>query len=550
MPHPDEDQCGEQVVAMKKDIKNIPALFAAGLVCLVYGAGRLYVAMRLDAIGLAVFVVGFAFILMCILRLRRNGQPRLRIEWLRAYGVFAVTVVVLAGVTVGINYFACRFDLRWDVTRAKQHTLSQYTTEILRNLNDKVEVTTFYVGMPPKYLEDLFQEYARVSQGKVKTAVFDPLVDIGYAAQFGNVISGQEKKVIVQSASGRKDIDFTDSPLTEEQLTNAILQVTRRQRHVYFLSGHGEYDSNSEKDNGLKTFTQLLAKNNIESRPWMLALNGPIPSDCDVLIIAGAQEQLTPQDEEIIEKYLESGGDALLLIEHALITTPDKTLTEEELHKNPSLNNILTKWGVRIADDIVLDLASHASGDVGSPATRNYPPRNVITDGLDYTFYVRPRSISVLGNRREAIHVAPLVLTTSTKESWGETNRNLLVKYDDLLDRPGPVPIAFVIWEPKDKNDASSRREPAGDTRMAVFTDADFLSNAFVKQYSNAQMGLNVVNWLSELDYHVLIDRKDIKVERLDLTSQQKRVVIVILWAMPILIAGSGILVWMRQKMG
>ena len=63
-------------------------------------------------------------------------------------------------------------------------------------------------------------------------------------------------------------------------------------------------------------------------------------------------------------------------------------------------------------------------------------------------------------------------------------------------------------------------------------------------------MGLNAVNWISELDYHVLIDRKDITVERLDLTSQQKRVVIVILWAMPILIAGSGIMMWMRQRMG
>ena len=63
-------------------------------------------------------------------------------------------------------------------------------------------------------------------------------------------------------------------------------------------------------------------------------------------------------------------------------------------------------------------------------------------------------------------------------------------------------------------------------------------------------MGLNTVNWISELDYHVLIDREDIKVERLDLTSQQKRVVIAILWAMPVLIAGIGIMMWMRQRMG
>ncbi len=528
---------------MRKHLDNIFVLFAVGLVCLIYGAGCLYIAMRVDAMGLVFFVLGIACVLVCVLRLRGNGQPRIPMVWLRAYGLVAATVVVLVGIAVGINYLAYRCELRWDVTRARQHTLSQYTTEILRNLNDKVEVTTFYVGLPPKYLEDLFQEYARVSEGKVKTAIFDPLVDIGYAAQFGNVISGQEKKVIIQSSSGRKDIDFTDAPLAEEQLTNAILQVTRQVRRVYFLSGHGEYNINSDEDNGLKTFTQLLEKNNIESRQWVLALDGSVPEDCDVLIIAGPKEQLTPQEEQRIEEYLEAGGDALFLIEHTLITTPDKTLTEEELRKNPSLNNILTKWGIRIADDIVLDLASHASGDVGSPATRNYPAHDAIVGGMDYTFYIRPRSISMLGNRRETIHLAPLVLTASTKESWGESNRNLTVKYDDLLDRPGPVPIAFVVWEPKDKKDAS-------DTRMAVFTDADFLSNAFIKQYSNAQMGLNAVNWLSELDYHVLIDRKDIAVERLDLTSQQKRAVVVILWAMPLLIAGTGVMVWMRQKMG
>lgn len=530
-------------MAMKNDIKNIPVLFVAGLACLVYGAGRVYVAMRVDATGIGIFVLGLTCVLVCALRLRGDGRPRVRIEWLRAYGFLAATLAVLAGVTIGINYCAYRWELRWDVTRAKQHTLSQYTADILNSLDDKVEVTTFHVGMPPKYLEDLFQEYVRVSAGKVKTAIFDPLVDIGYAAQFGNVISGQEKKVIVQSSSGRKDIDFTDAPLAEEQVTNAILQVTRQVRRVYFLSGHGEYDINSGEDNGLKTFTQLLAKNNIESRPWVLAFDGPIPRDCDVLIIAGPKEQLTPQEEQTVEEYLGAGGDALFLIEHTLITTPEKTLTEEELRKNPSLNNVLTKWGIRIADDIVIDLASHASGDVGSPATRNYPAHDAIVSGLDYTFYIRPRSISILGNRRATVRLAPLVLTASTKESWGESNRNLVVKYDDLLDRFGPVPIAFVIWEQKQNDDTS-------DTRMAVFTDADFLSNAFIKQYSNAQMGLNAVNWISELDYHVLIDRKDVAMERLDLTSRQKRVVVVVLWAMPVLIAGTGVIAWMRQEIG
>ena len=175
---------------MTKDTKNISVLFAVGLICLLFGSGLLYINMHLDVIGVAVFTIGLTCILLCLLRLKGAGQPLVRFSWLRTYGPLTGAVIALAVVAVGINYAAYRSELRWDFTRNKQHTLSQYTTEILRNLNDNVDLTTFHVGLPPKYLEDLFQEYARVGEGKVKTAIFDPLVDIGYAAQFGNVISG------------------------------------------------------------------------------------------------------------------------------------------------------------------------------------------------------------------------------------------------------------------------------------------------------------------------------------------------------------------------
>ena len=118
--------------------------------------------------------------------------------------------------------------------------------------------------------------------------------------------------------------------------------------------------------------------------------------------------------------------------------------------------------------------------------------------------------------------------------------KNLKVKFNEGLDRAGPVPIAFVIWEPKE--------DEASDTRIIVFTDADFLTNVFINKYSNAEMGLNVVNWLSELDHQIFIDQKEIKVERLDLTSKQKRMAGVILFVIPILIAVTGIMVWIKRK--
>jgi ABC-type uncharacterized transport system involved in gliding motility auxiliary subunit len=243
----------------------------------------------------------------------------------------------------------------------------------------------------------------------------------------------------------------------------------------------------------------------------------------------------------LIKDYLERGGDALFLIEAVTVASSEEALLAEPIDKNPSLNSILNNWGINIGNDIVIDLASHIGGDQGSPATRNYGKHKAITEGLDYTFYVRPRSISMLENRRATVQLAPIALSASKEQSWAETDRTLKIRFDEGVDIPGPVAMSYVIWEGK-KNAEQS------DTRIIVFTDLDFLSNAYLKQYSNAAMGLNVVNWLAELDYVVFNNQKNIKVERLDLTSKQRRVITALLFLMPLLICLAGIFVWLRSS--
>ncbi|OGW96752.1 MAG: hypothetical protein A2Y04_00400 [Omnitrophica WOR_2 bacterium GWC2_45_7] len=528
----------------------------AGSFFLFFGLGVCFVENAWDHQAAGVALIGILCILFCLTRLMKASQGRDGTFRGKKWAILCLLLVFGGAVLAGINYLAHRYDRRWDLTRAKQHTLTQRTASLLKELKAEVKITALYVGIPPKYVEDLLKEYERFSAGKVSSEIIDPLVQIGYAAQFGHIISGQEKKVIIQSAQERRDIDFTDSPLSEEQLTNAVIGVTREARTVYFLVGHGEYDIDAEKEEGLNTFTKALLANNIKPKNLMLGLQERIPEDCDLLVIAGPKEFLTEKEEVLLEEYLEKGGDALILIEHSLVTTPDKPLTEEEKQKNPSLNSILKRWGIEVAQDVVVDLASHASGDVGCPATRNYMTHKAIVKDLDYTFYIRPRSISLLSDRSRSVKLAPLVLTSSGQTSWGETDRTLHVEFNEQLDRPGPVPIAYVIWEPRASGssdrgpfpDNSGQKNKLSDTRLIVFTDADFLTNAYIGHYSNAQMGLNLVKWLTELDYQIFVQQDAVKVERLDLTSRQKRLVAYVLFLMPVLIAMSGVVVWMRQE--
>ncbi|MGK0305407.1 MAG: ABC-type uncharacterized transport system involved in gliding motility auxiliary subunit, partial [Gammaproteobacteria bacterium] len=126
-----------------------------------------------------------------------------------------------------------------------------------------------------------------------------------------------------------------------------------------------------------------------------------------------------------------------------------------------------------------------------------------------------------------------------------ETNRTLDIQFDPNTDTTGPVPFAYVVIEEKN---AAQQANKLSDTRLIVFTDTDFLSNVYINQYSNAQMGVNLVNWLAELDYKTFISAKEIKVERLNLTSKQTRQVMVILFLLPFIFVIAGLVVWLRTK--
>jgi ABC-type uncharacterized transport system involved in gliding motility auxiliary subunit len=532
----------------------LPVLCGLALLSLILGLSLFYIEQQFSYLATAFALIGgiaFFVLLSSILKqsfVQTKSTDVVSIfsfkRWKKVTMIFAILTGSLGFIGVS-HYLANNSSIRWDVTEHKQHTLSNNTLEYVSSLTNEVQLTAFYVGMPPKYLHDLFKEYERVSGGIIKTEIIDPIEQIAYAAKFGNAINADERKVIVQSGDNRKDVDFTLKALSENELTNAIASASRAPRTVYFLTGHGEYSTTSEEYVGLSKFKQLLIDNNITSKTLMLGISQSIPVDCDVLIIAGPQNHLSPNEETLISDYLKKGGDALFLIEHTLVTTPDKPLSADQLQKNPSLNTILNDWGLDVQSDIVVDLTNHVGDDVGSPATKNYQRHKALTEGLDYTFYVRPRSIRVLPQRRPNIKHAVIVSTASTEKSWAETNRTLDIQFDPNTDTAGPVPFGYVVIEEKNKVQPSNQ---LSDTRLIVFTDADFLSNVYINQYSNAQMGLNLVNWLAEVDYKTFVSEKEIKVERLDLTSKQKRQVMVILFLLPFLVVISGVVVWLIRK--
>ncbi len=521
--------------------KLFPAFFILGIGLLMTGFGTAYVNGGFVIFSTAFVLSGAILFFVSFLAVSDSLKKScygFRYHK-RSLRLLRLTLALLILIFI-LNYATASRNIRFDLTRSQQHTLAVATKNILKNLNLPVEITVFYVGVAPNYIEDLLKEFQKLSPQHISTRIVDPLVEIGFAAQFGSVIKGDEKKAIVRSGKERKDIDFTEESLSEETLINAILKTTRKERKVYFLTGHSEYDIDDKSTIGLSTLKGLLEQNNSLPKELTLGLIPEIPEDCDVLIIAGPKEPLNKADEETVQRYLEQGGKAVFFIESFPIGDKDHPLSKEDKLKNPPLNNILNRWGIIVGEDVVVDMENYIGRDVGCPATKNYPPHKEIVNNLDYTFYIRPRSIRLDHALAPGVNLAPLVKTISEKKSWAETSQTLEVKFNEGEDTPGPVTLAAVIWGPKNE-------KRKADSKIIVFGDADFITNNFIDQFSNAQLALNAVGWVSELENMMVYGKKTAEVQRLDLTNRQFRTIIVILLIMPLLIGCWGCLVWWQQ---
>ncbi len=522
--------------------KIAPILFLAGLAVILGAVGLSYIALQISTAVKIAIAAGSLLLITAIFSVN-YVQLIHRVDWKKDF-LILFSLLMASGALLISNYYAHRLNRRFDWTTYQQHTLNSTTLDILNSLQSEIIITVLHVGFPPKYIEDLLAEYKRTSP-LIKSEIIDPLEQLSYAAEFEQVITGKEKKVIVESRNERAEIDFQDQPLNEELLTNAIVRVSRDKRILYFLSGHGEYALDDEGSQGLSLFQNLLQQNNCEAKFLFLATKKKVPADCDLLVIAGPADPIPETEIEIIQDYLDEGGEALIFIETAPVSNEHNLLSEMERKKNPALNNLLNPWGLEIGDDVVVDLANHIGQDVGIPATNNYPPHRQIVHNLDYSFFVRPRSISLTEKRPENIKVAPLVLTASPEQSWAEKSKTLKVKFDPQVDTKGPIPLGAIIWEPKKE----SKKNKESDTRIIVFTDADFISNSFLGQYSNAALAVNSIGWLTQREDMIRIDSLIIDVPRLDITSKQKRVILVLLATMPLSLCCAGFLIWWQRNL-
>jgi ABC-type uncharacterized transport system involved in gliding motility auxiliary subunit len=411
------------------------------------------------------------------------------------------TLFVVA-ILVVVQLISLKHNGRYDLTSNKRFTLSEQTKKVLQNLENPLMFYSFYNESEADFetVKDLLQQYADITP-KVKFQFVDadkePLTAQRFQVNaYSTVIveyDGKNRKITVPS---------------EKDFTNAIVKLTHgeQKKKIYFLTLHGELDTQSVEASGISQVLTLLEESNYEVSNLNLLQEGRVPEDCSILVIAGPKQELEDTEIKSLETYLAGSGNLLLLLDPL---TSGKLVTS------------LARYGIQIGNDIIIDPKGYQN--VLQPVVEQYPA-HAITENFDLgTIFQLARSVKPAEKAPDSMQVVSIVKTNEecwTKESVGNIEK-LTADYVEGKDKKGAVSLAVAATITSGKEPAGDDAQAPGGSKIVVYGDADFVNNVFLNSIGNAALIMNTFHWLAEEKDLIAIPPKDTLSQPMTLTTPQ-----------------------------
>jgi ABC-type uncharacterized transport system involved in gliding motility auxiliary subunit len=257
-----------------------------------------------------------------------------------------------------------------------------------------------------------------------------------------------------------------------------------------------------------------------------------------VVVVAGPDQPLLPEELRALERYVEDGGALLVMVDPG---APAALLRQ------------LEGWGVETGDDVVVDLMQGLFGRAATPFAREYAAHPITESLREVTMFQVARSVRARpdagGDFVEIVKTSP--------DSWGETNLELFYQEsradygpDDLR---GPVSLALAGAPAlgADGGAASEGEETAAGpgARLVVFGDSDFATNQLIDAYRNRDLFVNAVNWLLGDVEAIAIRPQRSRASRLQLSTEQlSDIRYLSLFVLPEAIAVVGVFAWWARR--
>ncbi len=557
---------------IKFKLKYLKYLFWLGPMLVLAGATAGAVAGAWGNLPVGLIIAGIVIIGLWLLFISRfeesKGQPGFWRRRSTRAGTNALLATLAVLVLLGlINLLGTRYIGRFDLTENKVFTLAPETQQLVSKLAQPVKVWVFDPQQNPQDRE-LLESYRRQGD-KFNYEFIDPnaqptLTERLEVKKPGDIIvemPSAKRKQFVQTVGEQER-------LTEAKLTNAIAQLTSApQSTIYFLQGHGERPIETGQEAMSQAVTALQDKGYMV-KPLNLVEAGTAPKDARVVVVAGPQKSLLKPEVDALKKYLDQGGNVMLLVDP---------------NTNPGIDSLLADWGVTLDQRLVIDTTSRVVGlrpaDVtvtqygDHPITQQFDTRDP-SKSLSFYSFARPVDVK----QQTGIQFTPLLLTSD--RVWAESDlKSQDFQFDPQSDRQGPLALGVALnrsvttsktatppspspapttspqASPSPSPSPSPTTSPPGsgdkrESRLVVIGNSSFAADGFFGQVINGDVFLNSVRWLSQQEQTPLSIRpKDTKNRRLTLTAPQANL---IAWTslviLPVFGFGTAFGVWWRRR--
>ncbi len=473
--------------------------------------------------------------------------------------LFILLFLIIIGL---LGFLSTRYVYLADWTVNSQNSLNEITLKLLDTLEGPIDIVSYTNNSQLKEpIKELIARYQRIKPD-ISLSFENPIADPEKMRTLNIRLEGEMRI----SYEGRQE---NLAKLSEQDLSNTLYRLLRSQeRTVLFVQGHGERSPTRQANFDLSNFSSHLKKQGFLLGTLNLAKSTALPDNISILVIASPRTAFLPGEVSRLIAYVNSGGNLLWLGD------PLDIKKAQPMYGLLALSELL---GIEFLDGVVVD-----------PTTEQYSisrpdyaivtdyPEHPINQGFDsVTLFPQATGIERLPtflNKEETLkekeatehedsdennainspfEITPFLLTA--ENSWLESSPITgNVHYSELLDIGGPISIGMTMQR-QTKLKRNKVKEPTPkhtkEQRIVVLGDGDFLSNTFLGNAGNLDLGLNIFNWLSHDEQFIAIPGRIKNDIILDLSPTQLSFLgMFFLLVIPALLILSGTLIWFRRR--
>lgn len=459
-----------------------------------------------------------------------------------SYTMIVLAIIIAA--YIAINLLVEKLNITdIDLTSDKIYSLSETSKQIVKNIDQEVEILLINMDDIQSVI-DFSNRYSKEND-KIKVTL---ITDVTQYPELTKKYSLTQNSYMIIIRSGNKEkqlttddlytYDYTtyqQKDLTEEAMTNALLDVTVTEKpKIYFLAGH-----NDGLSSYMYAFKTHLADEANEVEDLDLLIKGKVPEDCSTLAITTLNDDLKGAERDAILDYIKKGGKIILFTDANVTKIP-----------MPNFQKVLDEYGISISEGILIEQDANRM-------LSGFPEAIIVTvnQGTSVTksinmetsaCFINSGKINIKDSETlEKLGVTLETLATTSSKAFYRTNLNLQTTSKQKEDEEGEATVGALLTKKIDDNTTS---------KLIVYSNNMFVTSVPVavnvnayQLYNNEDLALNSISYLTGRDDTIMI-RKDIEVSTYTVTESQQNIVLVIIFAVPIVIVIAGIVVWQVRR--